>query len=253
VRRRRPPPSLSPAARAWITAFVISIVAAAVVLGGIWGTMTAYESYQSNANRQLAMNYFNGAKRAFDQGDYDQAARGFLKASQVSPGSDVGRVARRNAVNSALAVGSQRQNRGDTAGAEAAYENVLQIDPGNAQAYAWLAVLLFGRGQRAQAFAYWDRALALWNQQFSRGEMDAGEARDAHQGLVTAEQNYARALLQQAEELYAVHHNGEAMQDWQRVLEVAPGSPEAMMAQRRLDTVGSAGMGIFPSYMGAAP
>ena len=33
----------------------------------------------------------------------------------------------------------------------------------------------------------------------------------------------------------------------------APGSREAVAAQNRLDTVGSTGLGIFPSYMGAAP
>jgi len=86
-----------------------------------------------------------------------------------------------------------------------------------------------------------------------RGEMDAGEARDARQGLAAAERNYAAALLRQAEELYVQRRNGEAIQFWQRVLEVAPGSPEAMAAQDRLNKVGSAGLGIFPSYMGATP
>ena len=253
ARFRRPRPSLSPVARAWITAILVSVLAAAVVLTGVWGTMVAYQTYQSNASRQLAMTHFVVAKKAFDQGDYDQARREFLKAAQVSPGSDVGRMARRSAVNSALTMGSQRQNRGDNLGAGTAYLDVLHIDPENAQAHAWLAILLFDRGQRTQAFAYWDRAIALWNQQLTRGEMDAGEARDARQGLAAAERNYAAALLRQAEELYVQRRNGEAIQFWQRVLEVAPGSPEAMAAQDRLNKVGSAGLGIFPSYMGATP
>jgi serine/threonine-protein kinase len=252
-RASRPRPALSPVTRAWITAILVSILAAGVVLAGIWGTMMAYQNYQSNANREAAWAMFTVAKQAFDRGDYGQATQEFLRAAQISPGSDVGRVARHNAVNSALAIGSQRQNLGDNAGAEAAYLEVLKIDPENAQAHAWLAVLLFNRGQRSQAFAYWDRAIALWNQQFSRGEMDAGETAEARQAMAAAERSYASALLRQAEELYAARRNGEAIQFWERVLEVAPGSPEAIAAQNRLNTVGSGGMGIFPSYMGAAP
>src|SRR5205814_280215 len=59
--RRRPRPALSPVTRAWINALCLSILAAAVVLGGVWGTMVAYESYQSNASRQAAMAHFTVA------------------------------------------------------------------------------------------------------------------------------------------------------------------------------------------------
>src|SRR5260370_25316525 len=154
------------------------------------------------------MAHFTIAKKAYDQGDYNRATSEFLEAARRSAGSDVGRIARRNAVNSVLEMGSQRQSRGDTAGAETAYEGVLRIDPENAQAHAWLAILLFDRGQRSQAYAYWDRAMALWNQQLARGEMDAGEMRDARQGLAAAEQNYARALLRQAGGVDALRRDG---------------------------------------------
>jgi serine/threonine-protein kinase len=253
ARQPRPRPTLSPVTRAWISALLLSVLAAAVVLAGIWGTMAAYQSYQSNASRQAAMAHFTVAKKAFDQGDFGQATREFLQAAQISPGSDVGRVARHNAVNATLAMGNQRQNRNDLPGAEAAYLDVLRIDPENAKAHSWLAVLLFEQGQRSQAFNYWDRAIALWNQQLQRGTLDAEETRDARQGLAQAEQNYGRALFQQAEALYAQKQNSAAIQYWQKVLLVSPGSQEAVAAQNRLDTVGSTGMGIFPSYMGAAP
>lgn len=251
VRRPRPRRRLSPVARAWLSALLLSLVAAAVLLAGIWGTMLAYESYQSNANRQTALAHYNTAKKAFDQRNYELAAREFLQAAQVSPGSDVGRVARHNAVNSMLAAGYERQNHQDGPGAEAAYLEALRIDPQNAQAHAALALLLFNRGRRNDAFAYWDRALGLWYDQLRRGELSPAETQDARQSLAQAEHNYGAALFQEAEQLHYQGRDGEAVQIWQRVLQVAPGSPAAVAAQNRLNTVSGSGMGIFPSFMGA--
>ena len=156
-------------------------------------------------------------------------------------------------MNAALAMGSQQQSRENVTGAEAAYLDAIRMDPENAKAHAWLAVLLFQQRQRNQAFAYWDRAITLWNQQLQGGTLDAGEVQDARQGLAQAEQNYGRALLIQADELSAERRSSEAIQYWQHVILVSPGSPEARIAQGRLDTAGSAGASIFPSQMGASP
>jgi tetratricopeptide (TPR) repeat protein len=227
------------------------VLAAALVLGAVWGTMVAYQSHQSQTTRQAALTRFAVATRAYNNGDYVTAAREFLGAAQISPGSDVGRMARRNAVTALLAQGS-RQERRDSPGAERTYGEVLRIDPDNAQAYASLAVIYFNRGAHTQAFAYWDRALALWTDQIGRGTLDADEMRSARQGLSIAEQNYGSALWTHAETLFGQRRIPEATQFWQRVLQVAPGSQVAIWAQNRLNTVGNAGMGIFPSYMGAA-
>jgi tetratricopeptide (TPR) repeat protein len=248
-----PRPRLGPAARAWIGVMLVALVAAALVLCGIWGLMVGYEHYQSTANRQAALTHFNTAAKAFDRHDYALATAEFLKAARISPGSDVGRVARRNAVNASLAAGYARQDRGDSAGAEQAFLGTLRIDPSNAQAHASLALLLYNRGQHNPAFAYWDRALLLWHEQLTRGELDGEATREAREQLARAEQNYATALYNHAQSLSEQRRNGEAIPVWQRVIQVAPGSQVAVMAQDRLNTVGSAGMGIFPSTMGANP
>jgi hypothetical protein len=247
-RRRRG--QMSPVVRAWITAMLLSVLAAALVLSAIWGTMVAYQSHQAQATRQAALTRFATATKAFEGGDYATAAREFLGAAQISPGSDVGRMARRNAITALLAQGS-RQERRDSSGAERTYLEALRMDPDTAQAYASLALIYFNRDQRSQAFNYWDRALALWTEQIGRGTLDADAMRSARQGLAVAEQNYGNALWRHAEQLYNTRRNTEAIQFWQRVLQVAPGSPVAEWAQNRLNTVGNAGMGIFPSYMGA--
>jgi hypothetical protein len=93
----------------------------------------------------------------------------------------------------------------------------------------------------------------LWHDQITRGALDDDEMRDARQGLQRAEQNYAAALIPQADQLYSQRRIGEAIQIWQRVLQVAPGSRWAVIAQDNLNRVGTGGMGIFPSYMGATP
>jgi serine/threonine protein kinase len=244
-------PLISPAARAWFSAILLSVIAAALVLAAVWGTMVAYQSHQSNANRQAALAQSQIALKSYERGDFERAMEEFLRAAQLSPGSPIGRQARRNAVNSALSAGVTYQNRQNPARAEAAYMAALRIDQENAQAYASLALLHYERGRRAQAFAYWDRALMLWHDQISRGALDADEVQDARRGLQRAEQNYAAALIQHADQLYTQRRTGEAIQTWQRVLQVAPGSRWAVIAQDRLNRVGSAGMGIFPSTMGA--
>jgi serine/threonine protein kinase len=251
--RHPPRPLLSPAARAWISAMLVSVLAAALVLAAVWGTMVAYQSHQSNANRQAALAQSQTALKAYERGDYDRAMQGFLRAAELSPGSPIGRQARRNAVNSALAAGVAHQNRRNLSGAEAAYNIALRIDPENAQAHAYMATLLYRRGLRGQAFAYWDRALMFWHQELSGGQLDADALRAARQGLQVAEQDYAEALIRYADQLYAQRRGGEAIPIWQRVLQVAPGSRWAVIAQDRLNRVGTVGMGIFPSTMGAAP
>jgi tetratricopeptide (TPR) repeat protein len=251
--RRPARPWISPATRAWMSALVLSVLAAALVLGVVWGTMIAYQSHQSNANRQAALAQSQMALKSYERGDYDRAMREFLRAAELSPGSPIGRQARRNAVNSALSAGVARQNRRDLSGAESGYMAALRIDPENAQAYASLALLQYEAGRRPQAFAYWDRALMLWHDQITRGALDADEMRDARQGLQRAEQNYAATLIPQADLLYSQRRIGEAIQIWQRVLQVAPGSRWAVIAQDNLNRVGTGGMGIFPSYMGATP
>jgi tetratricopeptide (TPR) repeat protein len=249
-RRSRRGPLLSPMVRAWFGALLLSIVAAGLVLLGIWGTMRAWESYQSNASRQAAMAQFAQARKAFDAGDFDAATRGFYQAMKMSPGSDVGRVARHNAVNSALSAGAQRQKRHDVAGAQAAYMEALRIDPESASAYSELGSLLFNSAQWNQAFAYWDRALQLWQQQVRQGRLDADEVRAAHEGVARTEQNYANALVRQGDQLKSQQRMSEAVQVWQRALQIGAGSSAAVAAQDRLNQFGGFGTGggeIFPN------
>jgi tetratricopeptide (TPR) repeat protein len=239
--------------RAWFSAVLISVLTAGLVLFGVWGTMRAYESHQSRANEQAALQHARTAEKAYNGGNYELAKREFLRAAEISPGSSVGRISRRNAVNSTLMEASARLRHGNRAGAEEAYLEALRIDPSSAAAYAELAVLLYNRGRRTESFTYWDRALSLWHEQLRGGNLETEEVRTAREGLAHAEQNYARALLQEGDHLARLRRNHEAIQIWQRVLQVAPGSRTALVAQQRLNEVSSIGLGIFPSYMRTFP
>jgi tetratricopeptide (TPR) repeat protein len=105
------------------------------------------------------------------------------------------------------------------------YEAALKVNPGNANASTDLGIAYYYMNQADRALAQFDRSLAI-------------------------EPNHVKTLLN----IGIVRAFGKqdlvgAAKAWQRVIEVAPGSPEAGMARQALDGLRSA----HPDLTGATP
>lgn len=205
----------------------------------VWAVRTTMAASELQAQRTRSARLSRDASRSLSGGDFQAAARDFAAARQTAPtDSAEAKRATRGLSEAETRRGEQAARSNDPATAQAAFEHAVQVNAANAQAFNRLGDLRWSQRDAPGALQAWESAL----------KADAGgpDGADARQKATQAYQ----FLAQQA---FDGGNLPEARRNWQKIIEVNPGSDAAFTAQQRLDAAaGSPNLG-GPAPGGAAP
>jgi len=217
-----PGSAFSPAASALLRTMAVIVLIGCMVGFFIWGLRRAYGNYEMTATLAKAVQTYQMGMDLYEAGRYQEAIQVFGEAARLSPNADVRTTSNRMISNCYTMIGHQYLQQGQWAQAAQAYQIALRYDPGNAVAYVQLGGIYEKLGRTGEAGEAWNKAMQL----DSKG--DAG--REARHAMAV---NY----YNQGVELFNQGRYQEARQMWQKVLETAPESDAAVMAEEQLNAL----------------
>ncbi len=186
----------------------------------VWGIVTAYHKVQTHNQRAEAARLYVNAAQAQNNGNYDAAIRGYQAAQDAAPsGSPESERASQGLSAIQTAQGQKAAQTGNALGAADAYQRAIALNAKNAAAYDALGNLRWNQRD-------WDGALQAWEGAV-RADATSTYAADARS-------NATQVYMARAQ---AAADNGnwaQARVNWQAVIAINPGSPEATEAQGRI-------------------
>jgi tetratricopeptide (TPR) repeat protein len=202
-------PLLSQDVRYFLGLTGIVLCLAGLLLAAIWGFSTAYQGYVEGVREKPAARQVELATKAFDQKDFEAAAKYFHTALDMSPKSKTGDAARTGLAACYVEQGIEALNSGNAYGAVPYFREALKYDTHSARAHYALGSALYRQGDTDSALSEWLEAARL--------DPAGSEGKDAAQ---RAGQIYFNKGFQAAQS----GDTQQALQNYTRVLEVAPGS-----------------------------
>ncbi len=238
---------LTPSGRA----FLLSIIAAAVIGGGIAfgviGLQNGYSHYQQTAGAQRVTTLISSGAAAYNSGDYDQAASLFVQALDAGPTPDQRTIISKNLAFTYVQQARAANARGDWQSAErlyrAAIEDVYDYDTPHRE----LADLLLqhgdSRGAEEQRSAASSSGAAdttpshiEYRPPASSATIKVDDAASTDPKLFLEQQRIeARRLIDEGKTLARDGRIDEARDRWQTAIGNAPGTPERDEAATLLD------------------
>jgi tetratricopeptide (TPR) repeat protein len=236
--RHRPRVRLSPEMRTWLSTLLLAVAAGLVVLFLVWSTMQAYREFQRTQTRADAVKHADAGWLAYKGKQYERAIAEFERAAQVDPRSEVGRTARLNGAHVAAEYGQILEGNGNLGDAKRYYERAIRLEPSYALAHQWLARVVAQQGDDRAEF-FWQQAIALATAQSQQSGLTDDQRKEADSVINEAPREWGNFLLQRAHKFRFAGRIQEARDTFQRVIEVAPGTDAAAVAQQWLDQLPS--------------
>jgi serine/threonine-protein kinase len=205
------------------TVRLVGLILLVVVALGlvVWACGFALHRSQARMAQETAVSYLQQASAAYNNHDYETAARDYEQARSVLPGSPEAQ----RATLGLSQVETARAEAADRAGsytmAENSYARALQLDPSNAAAYNGLGSLMNELQNPQSALKDWSHAI----------ETDPHGAFGAE-----AKHNSAVLYLQLAQASQSAGDAARARDYWQHAADIDPGSVEAQTAINNLNT-----------------
>lgn len=232
--RRRPLLRLGPQARAWLTWLLGAVVIGCVLFFFLWSTMQAYEGYLKAQKRDAASRHLQAGLHDYNQKQYERAIAQFEAAARVDPDSEIGQTARFNGARTAARYAQIFEANGNRERAEYWYRRAIEIDPGYAMAYHFLATLAAAGGQEAVAERLWQRAIQVAESRLREPGLSAEVRAEAQQTIDQAQLAWGVLLLNRGQRLLSVRRYAEARRVFEAAIQVAPGTDVDRVAQEWL-------------------
>jgi len=200
-----------------MTAMIGAIII--IVLALVWAIVTV--THKQSSSSGPAMKLYTQASAAYTSGNYDQASKLYEQARMAAPQDpDLAQKAVTGLSDVATAQGNAAVQSNDMATAQEDYKKAITIDSKNALAYDNLGNLQFQQGDKQGALQSWQASIAA--------DRYSDAAKDA-------EQHAADLLMQTAKEASASGDIATARSNWQKVIQVAPGTQDAYQAQNMIN------------------
>lgn len=217
-----PKPLLSPATRQFLGTMLGVMLIGGAVLGmvvlGIYSATRAYHEYQLQQLDAKVAARAKEAEKLFRAGRYLEAAQiydALYRSAQSSKWRDE---FRQNTASALTMYGNQLLQARRYEEALAVYQQAIRYAP-LPEAYAGMAAVEQQLGNREGAISHWASAA-----RHSRGAQAQEYQRRA-----------AREQIALGDDAYRKNDRLRALQAWQTAIELAPGTPEAAEAQRKID------------------
>ena len=193
----------------------------------VWGVSAALHAFQYENKQRVAFQMAQQGQQALGGGDLDAAALDYQRAAGVAPGgSDAARQASQGWAAVEVARGQRAESSHDPAAAQAAYQQAIDLDAKNAQAYDDQGLLKFRQGDLLGAAQSWESAM--------QADPTSTFATDARTNATSVYQN----LAQQASGSGNVPL---ARRYWQKIMEINPGSDAARQALANINAFPATG------------
>ncbi|MDW8106883.1 MAG: protein kinase [Armatimonadota bacterium] len=217
-----PKPLLSPATRQFLGTLLAVLLIGGAVLGvvvlGVYSATRAYQEYQLQQLDARIAARAKEAEKLFQQGRYLEAARIYGELYRSAQSSKWREEFRHNTASALTMHGNQLLQARRYDEAMAAYQQAVQYAP-LPEAYAGMAAIEQQLGNREGAVSHWASAA-----RHSRGTQAQGyQRRAAREQIIIGDE-----ALRRGDKL-------RALEAWQTAIELAPGTPEASEAQRKIN------------------
>jgi len=211
---------LSPQARSFLglLASILGIIILLLLL--VWGVGAALRAFQYENKQRAAFQMSQDARQALSGGDLDRAATNYQNAQLTAPpGSAAARQATQGLAAVEVARGQHAVAAGNPAAAQAAYQQAIDLDARNAEAYDSQGLLRQGQGDLLGAAQSWEAAI--------QADPTSPYAADAR----TNATNVYQTLASQAS---GAGNVADARRYWQKIMVINPGSNAARQAQAQI-------------------
>lgn len=193
----------------------------AVVLGMIFSIIFFVNRGQATKQRVQAKSLIMQGTQAQQAGNYDTAAARFDEARKTAPDTPEASAATKDLSSAEVNKGNQATAANDPAAAAAAYQSALQVDGNNAVADDNLGTTQAQQGDIQSALKSWQAAMVA----------DRSSAAG-----IDAQRRSTAAYMQMAQVASSHNDSNNALAYWQKVIEISPGSPEALQAQQMINS-----------------
>ncbi|MCC6446695.1 MAG: protein kinase [Armatimonadetes bacterium] len=217
-----PPRAVGPVSKAFRFRNLLIALCVLVVLGGAFyrGLMRAFGNYRQSAAMAQTAAIFEEAKRLYLSKQYEEAIDLFETAASLSPSPDVRTKSAEMISNAYTRIGQDYDQQGQLPQASQAYRMALYYNPGNTVAQYQLDIL----SQRSGASVAPPSQPGMIVVPGGPGEV----GRQTRQAMAATYYNQGVAFFNQGR--YA-----EARASWEKVLETAPESDIALLAEQQLN------------------
>ncbi len=230
---------LSPGGRT----FLLSILAAALLGGGIAGGIVAfmhsYDQFKINVGSQQIIGLINQGVAAYNSRDYSEATRLFEQAKTAGPSATELSKINFNLSASLMQQAREAEASGNLKEAKSLYDRLLVIAPENRSAHIGLSNVLLRLGQNQDSIRERNAANSSVDDNTVPNTLQPNAAvipdsADPGPSLQDRQQE-ARQLLNEGQALQVKGDLEGAKDKWRKVIETAPGTPERDMAKTLLD------------------
>jgi Tfp pilus assembly protein PilF len=198
---------------------LLGLLALLALIG--WGLQTVIVSLQAHQRRSQAEHLSAEAASALRQGDYSDAASRYAQAASAAPPSSP--EATRALAGQSQAYAAQGQDAARTNNlplAAEAYGSAVAIDATNASAWNSLGNTLWQQGDIPSALDAWEKAVV------ASPTSDVGKE---------ASQSAVGHCMDLAQSAASAGNAAQARNYWQRVIQIDPGSDEAVQAAQNIN------------------
>ncbi|MGV3720174.1 MAG: protein kinase domain-containing protein [Actinomycetota bacterium] len=223
----------------------IAVVIAGIILLIVWSSVTAYDRFNVERGAAAVSQTQQAAKKAYDEGRFEEALNGYLAAAKGLKGAELA-VVRSNASSAAVKLARLRITAGNAAEAEQFARQALELSPDSGLAYTELGRARALAGDVDGALkAFDDASAATARVQLNGTPETKAEAKSAAENLPfwKADVLYRDGLSQMSKNQML------AKQRFEAVIQAAPNSAFAKNAAIQLQNLDALGVG----YSGAQP
>lgn len=167
-----------------------------------------------------ASTLFTQANSEYTNGQFEQAAALYQQAKEAAPETDMAGKATTALSNVSDAEGNKAAQSNDIDAAQADYKKAIAIDNRNAFAYDNLGNLQYRQGDKQEALQSW---------------YAAADADRYSPAAADARRNATDLLMEMADTATASGDTSTARIDWQKVVQLDPGSDDGYRAQSKIN------------------
>lgn len=206
-----------------LVGLIFAVIGLIAVIGVIiYGVNQAFSAVQANNKRSEAVRYAKQAQQALRAGNYEAAANSFQAARVVAPPNTPEAEAASQGLSSAeTARALQAQKGGDSVKAQASFQQAIEANSHNANAYDSLANTQYAQNDVNGAMDNWQRAIDA--------DASSPAAADARNHLT-------QVYMQRGDDAASKRDFTDARTNWQQVITVNPGSEAATAAQAKINS-----------------
>jgi serine/threonine-protein kinase len=225
---RKDAPVLPEGVKTFFKAMAIAVLLGGVVLGGVLLFMKAYAEQQRKGAVQAVALISEEGRRKYEAGDLQGAVKSYEEAVKRGGGSLAGLEARKSLAVVYNKLGLRAYEMKDLRAAQDHWFRANELDPENESIVHNLKTVYDRIGKQDQGFEDWR----------SSRDGRAGSDNPAAPGSdVSLQQRWsdAQSMFASAEAAIKAGDLDRARADWQRVIELATGTPLAEQAKQRLN------------------